>query len=367
MNLENRIGDYQEVVTPCVEEGADMARHKLQIQMPNGNTEWFSGDSYSKIGQNIANRCFASSRPLKEAPFLPAYARKWYELTWKPKEASDKNTWKNVLGYIENHIVPYFDGVRIDEVKTSDVQTFLNQLIGQDKARSTVDKILIALRQIFDMAVEDELISKNPAVSKKLKKGDKAEEREPCTPMEVEAILTDLPKLKPEDRLFVLIPLYAGTRKGETLGLKWKDINWQEKTITVNRALHFRNGRPSEGAPKSAAGYRTIPLLPPLEAVLKPHAGNDEHYIVSGERMTTQSSFDRTWQRISKKINLHGKTSHSFRHTFATFMARHVDPKTLQYILGHSEISTTMDVYVHPQREHVITLSQTMGNIYSRR
>ena len=72
----------------------------------------------------------------------------------------------------------------------------------------------------------------------------------------------------------------------------------------------------------------------------------------------TEKTYQRTWERIGKTINLHGATAHIFRHTFATMMEPHTDIKTLQSIMGHADIQTTMNRYTHPIMENIQALSR---------
>lgn len=354
MQLENRT---QQEGKPCLEGETDMARQKVKIMLGNGVPVWVTGTTTTELVQNAIDK-FASQTPAKEqqTPTFEAIAQKWYDLRWKPKEKGKVNTWVNVKTMVFTHIIPYFKGRMIGDIKQSDVQAFLNAMRDEGRISSTssLSKALLYLKQILDCAVDDDLIAKNPAGNKK--KFDvegTLEEREPLNAEQVSNLVADLERLPIQDALLVYIPLYTGARRGETLGFRWEDIDWKRKMISVKRAVHFRKGAPSIGEPKSKAGYREIPLRQELADILKPLQGQPGEYIVNGAEIMTESKYRRAWQRIEKQVNLYEATAHSLRHTFATFAAQYMQPKDLQYIMGHSDISVTMKIYVHVQKDRI--------------
>jgi len=368
LNLENGIGDYRTSSMPCMEGETDIARHRVRVTMPDGEVVNFTGATEADMVKNVIARVSGNTTSTRgDIPTVDEYAEKWYNLVWKPKETALNNTAVNVHTYVYTHIRPRFAGRQLDEVKRSDVQAYSNELQAQGKAASTIDKIMIYLRQIFEMAVDDELIKNNPV--KKIDKGDKETKREPLTANQVKTILASMKHLRPYDMLLVAIPLFAGTRKEETLGLQWRDIDWNAHTITIERAVktlrepHYHT---VIGPLKSPSSYRTVPLMPELEAILLPLRGADHEQIVSGSKLMTQSAYQCAWDRIEAKIELYDSTAHSYRHTFATFALEDIDPKTLQSVLGHSDFSTTMNTYVHARKDKVKGLYQTMGGMYQR-
>ena len=87
-------------------------------------------------------------------------------------------------------------------------------------------------------------------------------------------------------------------------------------------------------------------------------------FIIGGEAPITMTTYNNTWRRIKKTIDLHGATAHIFRHSYLTYMAgTENDSKTLQTIAGHSTISMTMNRYVHAQPEKTIDAGKKMHNL----
>jgi len=344
-----------------------MARLRVRLTTDNGEVINITGATPTDLVKNAMARAGKSGSVMREdMPTVDEYAAKWYNLVWKPKETAPNNTALNVYGHVYTHIRPRFEGYRLDEVKRSDVQAYSNEMQAQGYAASTISKTILYLRQIFDMAVDDELVKTNPV--KKINVGDKETKREPLTMEQVSALLASLKHLRPSDMLLVAIPLFTGMRKEETLGLQWGDIDWEAHTITIDRAVKtLRNPyRAAFGPLKSLSSYRTVPLMPELETLLFPLRGADHEQIVSGSKLMTDSAYARAWERIEKKIELHNSTAHVYRHTFATFALEGVDPKTLQAVLGHSDFSTTMNTYVHARNDKIKGLHQALNGMYQR-
>ncbi|SHI06511.1 Site-specific recombinase XerD [Sporobacter termitidis DSM 10068] len=164
-------------------------------------------------------------------------------------------------------------------------------------------------------------------------------------------------------RLGILLCFYTGIRLGELCALKWGDIDFEAGTMSIARTVsRTKNFRPEEnrtallvGLPKSQKSVRKIPLpafLLKLAAGMKP-AANEEHYVLSG----TAAPLDpRTYQKYFKKILLlagvKDRKFHAIRHTFATrALELGVDIKTLSEILGHANVSITLNIYAHSLME----------------
>ncbi len=145
--------------------------------------------------------------------------------------------------------------------------------------------------------------------------------------------------------------IYTGERRGEVLGLRWEDIDFENGLISVQRAVTFVKGKPFVGEPKSKAGYREIPILPELKQCLEKYRKKEGYIIGDGEEPITETGFKRRYERIGKQIDLHGATPHVFRHTFLTMASDKVDTKTLQMIAGHSSYTITFNRYVHSRAE----------------
>lgn len=156
--------------------------------------------------------------------------------------------------------------------------------------------------------------------------------------------------------------LHKGLRTGEMIGLKWEDIDFRKRTISINRTMEFRFGDQEFriGEPKSKAGYRTIPMTQTAYEILNAkekerHAikvldfrYKDFVFINRKGMPTKNSTYDSAIYKIVDKAGIERFSMHTLRHIFATrAIEAGMKPKTLQEILGHANIGVTMNLYVH--------------------
>ncbi len=156
--------------------------------------------------------------------------------------------------------------------------------------------------------------------------------------------------------------MQTGLRVGELAALKWIDIDFEKEMLHVARAIDYRadSGEWEIRNPKSKSGIRDIPLSKEAICILKnqrqkmqmleaiPIEYHDFVFLSKNGNPVKNSTYNKDLQRICKKTRLAHFSMHTLRHTFATRCAEAgMDPKTLQSILGHSNIGVTMDIYVH--------------------
>lgn len=99
-----------------------------------------------------------------------------------------------------------------------------------------------------------------------------------------------------------------------------------------------------------------------LEIILD---GKPEEYVIGGDKPITETCNKRMWDRIEKNINMHGATAHVLRHTYATMAAgTGIDPKTLQSIMGHADIQTTMNRYAHRKMDKIEEAKETLKTMH---
>ena len=224
----------------------------------------------------------------------------------------------------------------------------------------------VILHQVFDLAVEDEFMKRNPIDSKRLFiSSDREEKRRALEDFELKGIIRGIPSLKREDGLLLALLIFTGMRRGEVIALRWEDFDWKKRLIAVKRAVTYKNNRPVIGKTKSEAGNRLVPLDEQLAALLQPCRQINGFIIGNGTEPITETTFKRMWERISKKVDLCGATPHVFRHTYITLAASSgMDVKTLQSIAGHSDIKMTLDRYAHERENNVIAAGSLIGGVF---
>ena len=305
--------------------------------------------------------CFPDAKK-NTAPLFGDYAWAWFR-TYKAQNI--KPTTANFYDLLLRNICQGIGDKSVDEITTADIQDFLNA--NSCKARSYVNQMRRLIRAVLQSALEDGLISRNPGDSKRITiPSTKKQERQPLSAEQVFQIAQRLPKLECSDRRYMALLLFTGMRKGEVLGLQWEDIDSKSMEIHVQRSVTFPGGsnNPLISTPKSEKSTRTIPIAKELLALLEPLEPSG-FVIGDGKKPLTKIAERRMLQRVERKIDLYGATPHIFRHTYATLLSSSgAAPKTIQAILGHADISTTMNRYVHQDtgliHQAVETVSQAI-------
>ena len=171
-----------------------------------------------------------------------------------------------------------------------------------------------------------------------------------------------------------LLGLYTGMRLGELCALKWTDIDWDNRTLTVNRTVqrlavsgHASKTILMESDPKSESSRRIIPLTAPVLERLR-SLKEDSPYVFGGEKPQDPRTMQYRFKRLLKEAHVDNRNFHILRHAFATNCIENgMDPKTLSEILGHSDVKITLNRYVHPtmatKREQIGMLSDFYGQI----
>ncbi len=346
LNLENCT---QETTMPTQKGDQDMGRQKVHVTLPSGEKVWITGKTNSELINNALTKYGNGSDHVpQESKQFGKYADDVFNAflikRWKDSTARSNRF------LMDKHILPYFRNMDIDKISTAIIQRFFDDKA--DLSKSYTKQMRILLHQIFQNAIEDELIIKDPTESKRLVLPDTVKKREALPTPQFRSIIASLYKLKPDDALLLALICFTGMRRGEVLGLKWENV--MEDTIFVKSEAIFQGNKPVyHDYTKSHAGIRELPILPELKPYLEKR-GN-RFVIGGGDTPVTQSKFDRAWQRINKTIDLYGATPHILRHTFATeLLASGADPKTVQTWMGHADFSFTMNTYVHKSNENMI-------------
>lgn len=259
-----------------------------------------------------------------------------------------------------------FAGKQLREIMPSDVQAWINTRAGL--SASAIKKSVMTARSIFEAARHDRLILFNPCEHLAPPDGTFGTHR----------------ALDPEERIFItthctdhrfyyaaMLMLYAGLRRGEAMAMRFdRDIDLDAQLIHVTESAHIsENGTDFFlDAPKSAASVRTIPILPPLDAILAAAPKSGLVLPSAKGEMCTESAFSRCFEsylvHLEQELNgasrrwateeqlKHWKTfplrCHDLRHTFASLCYdAEIDPKTTQLWMGHADIMVTLRIYTH--------------------
>lgn len=253
----------------------------------------------------------------------------------------------------------FFGTQNISEISTMDIQKYLNYL-AQDKklSASTVKKYRITLTNIFNYAINNCEIDKNPCSLSDIPKTIEKPPRRALTESEIKTVYQySKNNLK---YIYPVVLLYTGLRRSECLALKWEDFDFKNKRIHIYKVVLFDRSIPFvEYKLKNGSKERYIPLPTALEKLLK-KVKQSTGWLFTDENnsLLTESKVDMQWRDFLK--NTHLKiTQHMTRHTYATMLYyAGVDVKTAQQFLGHKHITTLLDIYTHLDNENLKMAAQ---------
>lgn len=261
---------------------------------------------------------------------------------------------------LENHILPTFG--EDNSLPEQSVQAFVLHKIESGLSTKSVKDILIVLKMVMKFGVKKEWMTyyewdiKYPPSS----------ENKVLDVLSVtnhRKILNHIQSHFTFMGLGIYISLSTGLRIGEICALKWSDINVTDGILTVNRTIeriYIIEGEKKHtelviNTPKTKNSCREIPMNKELLGMLKPlkKVVNDDYYILTNdERPTEPRSYRNYYKRLMEKLDIPKLKYHGLRHSFATRCIEvGCDYKTVSVLLGHSNISTTLDLYVHPNME----------------
>ena len=253
------------------------------------------------------------------------------------------------------YIHPELGSIQVESLKYSTLKSFFERL---DLSPNSVRAVYSILHPILELAVRDNYIRKNPmdGLLKELDLG--YSKRHGLTAEQEKAFMDFLDGndiFKHWKPLFTSM-LWTGCRIGEMLGLRWDDVLWDENLISIDHTLSYRlqeSGKVefSEAAPKTKSGIRMIPMMQSVrKAILEErmkHPDSEFVFVNRYGKPLTVYDVNRAIERIVEHLPEVPKfTSHQLRHTFATKICQNeTDLKLIQEIMGHADISTTMNIY----------------------
>ena len=253
---------------------------------------------------------------------------------------------------VENYMIPFFNIKKLSEIMQSDIQAYFNSSKIKALSDNNLKRHRTILRNIFEKAIYNDLCRKNPVIDIKYASDKEKAYRQAYTQEQVTKLIGYCKTHK--GGAMIIIMLETGVRRSELLGLKWYDINYDTKTISVRRAITPDTLEPKDGDVKSETSYRTIPVSDELIVFLKsmPHKSD---YVIPGKTQYGYMSidgFEGRYKRFMKKacneLDIPYLVPHELRHTFGTVLReKGVDIYTISKVMGHSDISITAKIYVH--------------------
>lgn len=351
------------------------------------------------------------------------YGRTIKEVKTKIEEFESSNMYfvktdvqKQTFGeYLEN----WFKNVRINDVESStylrnqqtikyyikDSTLYNSQITNIDSemcqclidklskkyARSTIGKVYVLLNLCFSYAVDRNHISDNPMIKVKMPKesslNKKKKESKWLIQDDVEKLILEAERVNTREfrikgkigervygvnAYYAILIIYTGLRIGELMALTWDDIDLKNKTLNVNKArtkgiidgkiaLYIKD-------PKSESGIRIIPLsdraIYALEKIKEYSDNKNSNLIVNNT--SSESNITRTVNSMLFRSGCSVEKCglHALRHTFGSLLLeKGVDLKTISYLLGHSDITVTANIYLHVSREKAVNSIEVLNKV----
>ncbi|WP_281691980.1 tyrosine-type recombinase/integrase [Cloacibacillus porcorum] len=296
--------------------------------------------------------------------------KEWAEEWLKRKEQLVKKSTSAAYGNVViNHLIPKFGDMKLSDITEPIIQEYVFELIrcgrldgkGGLSERSVRDIVVILKNSLRD-AMKMKLI---PISTYEILFPNKQERyrvnvlAKTTQQKLIQAIYLDLNSRSAG----IMLSLFTGLRIGEVCGLKWQDIDFENRIIKVKRTLQRVYHKDLNGAgtseilvstPKTKSSIREIPisnLLFPVMSKINPNHPNA--YFISGtEKCVEVRTFRFFFENFLKRYDIEKINFHTLRHTFATrCIEAGADHKTVSELLGHSSVNMTLNLYVHPQME----------------
>ncbi len=282
------------------------------------------------------------------------------------KQPKVSGSWyESIEGFVRKKIVPGIGNKPVGKIKPMEVEAFLSTLSGLSD--SHIKKIYDVTKLIFHYAYKNGLTPYDYSEDFVLPRGKKGKTGRSITDYERQVLLQVLPGHRGE--LFCKIMLYCGLRPGEVCALQWKDIDFTEECICVDKALK-KDG--TIGLPKTTAGIRIVPVPKELLGLLRQRKGQPFDLVCpqSNGKYHTHTTRIKMWQNICREMNIamgctvfrnqlvppyplaDDFTMYNLRHTYCTDLEKKGVPINIaRWLMGHASIETTSKIYTHGSQE----------------
>ncbi|WP_270463136.1 tyrosine-type recombinase/integrase [Holdemanella biformis] len=281
---------------------------------------------------------------------------------WKEekKKYVKKSTYAAYQLLIQNHIKSYFGDLY--EVNEEKVQQFVFDKLDAGLSEKTIRDIIIVLKMILKFGIKNGYLEYVQIDAKFPSKQEK-KDLDVLSKADQKKFMEHLRNNFTFKNLGIFICLSTGMRIGEICGLRWCDVDTAEGVIKVRHTLQriyiiegeTRHTELLLDTPKTANSVRDIPMSSELLKMLKSlnKVVNENYYVISNDiKPIEPRTYRNYYKKLCKQLDIPELKFHGLRHSFATrCIESKADYKTVSVLLGHSNISTTLNLYVHPNKE----------------
>lgn len=312
------------------------------------------------------------------------FAEQWFE---EYAKLNLRHTSYERMRQLTQRVYPAIGHLRLDKITGRHVQQFINELAlngksmktGKPLSRKTAIHHLSFISDVFSYAVKMDMLSENPCRKVTVPKGEK-KEKEIYTLEEIEVLFRLLETAPLKYRTFFTLAIYSGFRRGELLGLEWKDIDWEHNVISVRRTSNYTADKGIyTDTTKTKKSQRSLKFPPMVMDLLKEYKSEqDEEKVKLGSKWI---DYDRLFVKYDgrpmnnntpyfwftefcKENNFRFCDIHSMRHFYASALINEgVDAAAVSGALGHSVISTTTSIYCHAFQQAQARASDAIASV----
>ncbi len=290
------------------------------------------------------------------------FAEQWFE---EYAKLNLRNTSYERMKQLTVRVYPAIGHLRLDKITSRHIQQFINDLAlnGRPLSRKTAVHHLSFISDVFSYAVKMEMLTDNPCKRVTVPKGEK-KEKDIYTLEEVAQLFQLLETAPLKYRTFFTLAIYSGFRRGEMLGLEWKDIDWEHNVISVRRTSNYTASKGIyTDTTKTKKSQRSLKFPQSVIDLLREYKAEQDE---EREKLDTKwQDYDRLFvkwdgrpmnnntpyfwlKEFCEENNFRFCDIHSLRHFYASALINEgVDAATVSGALGHSTITTTTSIYCH--------------------
>lgn len=349
----------------CASVDLGIVNGRRRRKMVYGETRKEVTEKLQSLQREQAAGVTFSSLTVKE------YLAQWLEQTVKRKNRV--RTYDRYRADVRNYLVPELGKHQLAKLTPAHVQAMLNKLSDAGLSHRSIRNVRAALRRALNHAMRFGYVVRNVATLVDVP-GEITFKPEPLDEEQARRLLEAITGHRWE--LLYRVALGLGLRKGEILGLRWEDVDFDKATIRITGSLQRQRGKLERTNTKTEASIRVIALPPSLLTQLRDHKQaqmrerafarrwKDTGLVFTSSVGTPiePSDLSRHFKQVLRAVGLPERTRfHDLRHSCATLLiVMGAHPRVVMEILGHSQISTTMNIYAHVlprvQREAIVGL-----------
>lgn len=376
--------------------------YEIRVSRGRGQTyltsRWYVPDGWSKkaIDKELTKQAAEFERMVKAGEIVSRAEKKEKDLREKQEAAKiqtlrqyaekvfvpslivrcAENTRCSYQLNLDNWIFPALGDLKMPDISSADINALLLSMQSQGKAQSTCVKVYTILQSLFKMAYMTDAVPHNPMEKverPKPRKDEVQEGVEAYTVEEVQRILAALEEEPLKWRAYLRLLIDTGMRRGEACGLQWKDVNFQENTVTISGNLCYTPQRGVYLTTPKNGQTRTVDVDPDVMKLLRTLRASQmiiSQYVFAqdnGEPIHPQSP-TRYMKKLSERCGIPDLHPHKLRHTFASVaITSGADVASVSEKLGHSDKAITLRMYTHADQESMKRASNIFRNAIRRK